>query len=419
MSPYFHRWLLSVFAILMVGSVGIAQEPAAETESEPAAEKTYHDLRRSKDHTTRRFAERYSLLVRTQEWTSANGKSKVMARYVSHTPDLKQVTLAVVKGSGANRVVQEKTVQVAQLNKACQSRIKQIDIIKKKLDELAAKEEEEDENQPGAEGSGYGEYGAPMLDERGTEPAATEEMPESDPAASERGRDAYGGYDAYSSGAAPAAGETAPAAPPAGSSDPDPLGFGEIVNEAPAAASPGAAAASGGTTSFFGPFAPASASSAAGSGPAAGEPGRIDPSQWKTSYAAFHANFTATPSGSGEPTIDWGHVGELKAMHDAIVASEQQGINNDYGQVTAEGTQRIGEVSWEGVFLGLQQNRETGEQDLQFDVPPLPEPLKIRFVASDSIETWAATRPGQSVKFIGRLNVKKPQEVLVQVRRAE
>ena len=57
------------------------------------------------------------------------------------------------------------------------------------------------------------------------------------------------------------------AAPPVESSDPDPLGFGEVANETPPTAAPGEPAATGAGASFFGPFAaapPASANSQAG-----------------------------------------------------------------------------------------------------------------------------------------------------------
>jgi hypothetical protein len=415
-------WLLSVLVILLLGGVAASQEPATETETEPAGEKDYHDLRRSKNRTIQRFAERFSYLVRTQEWTSANGKSKVMARYVSHTPDLKQVTLAVAKGSGANRATREVTVQVGQLDRTCQSRVKQIDTIKKKLDELAAKEEEEENAQPGAEASAYGEYGAPMTDERGAEPAETEEAAGADSATSERGANQSGRYSAYSSApptgeASPTSGESTPPTPAPGASDPDPLGFGEIANETPPVDAADGSVPQSATSRPYGRYSSGPPADPAG-GFATGEPGRIDPSQWKTSYPAFQANFTTTPSDGREPTIDWGQLTELKSMHDTFVANQERGINNEYGQATADASQQLGDVSWEAVFLGMTQS-ETGEQELQFDLPALPEPLKIRFVPVDSPETWATMRPGQPLKFFGRLDVNQPQEILVRVRMAQ
>jgi hypothetical protein len=360
-------------------------------------------LRRSKNRATKSVADRYFYLVRAQEWTSLNGKSKVVAKYVAHDPDLKWVKLSTVKGTGASRVTREITVDVAKLNKACQSRVKQIDTLQKKLDELKVKEEESESDQAGAGGRNFGEYGEPMRDERGAEPEQPAETPAADPAAGERGGGdtGYGGYEGYSPRPAPA---PAPATPPADSSDPDPLGFGEVTNDPSPAATADPRGAYGQPTTSAGEADPAAP---------------IDRTQWKTNYAAFLANFTATPVERGEPTIDWGELGELRAMHDQLVADLERGVSNQYGQSTAEAAQRIGEVRWQATFLELKPNPETGEQDVQFDLPPLPEPLKLRFVLTDAVEKWQALRPNQPVEFIGYFDVKKPQEIIVQVRLPE
>jgi hypothetical protein len=403
MSPHCCRWFVAVLIALTLVGRGAAQETTADTETSAAdSEKTYHDLRRSKNRATKAVADRYFYLVRVQEWTSLNGKSKVIARYVAHDPDLKWVKLSTIKGTGASRVTREITVDVAKLNKACQSRVKQIDTLQKKLEELKVKEEEDESEQAGAGGRDFGEYGEPMRDERGAEPAQGAEPPLPDPTAGERGANdtGYGGYEGYS----PRPGTPAPASPPTDSADPDPLGFGEVANEQPPAA----------TTDPRGVYGPSP-----GSGGEADRAGPIDRTQWKTNFAAFLANFIATPVERGEPAIDWGELSELRGMHDKLVADLESGASNQYGQSTAEAAQRIGEVRWQATFLELKPNPETGEQDVQFDLPPLPEPLKLRFVLTDAVEKWQALRPNQPVDFIGYFDVKKPHEIIVQVRLPE
>src|SRR6185437_5384199 len=100
-------------------------------------EAKYSELAKGKDPKAKAMVERYTNMVRYQEWGTASGKS-VMAKYLSHDPDLKHVKLAVPKGSGKERTVQEYDVELDKLSKTAQSRLKQIDALQKKLDELAA-----------------------------------------------------------------------------------------------------------------------------------------------------------------------------------------------------------------------------------------------------------------------------------------
>jgi len=410
MSPHCCRWFVAVLISLTMVARGAAQETPADTEASAAdSEKTYHDLRRSKNRATKGAADRYFYLVRAQEWTSLNGKSKIVARYVAHDPDLKWVKLSTVKGTGSNRVTREITVDVAKLNKACQSRVKQIDTLQKRLDELKVKEEEGESEQAGSEGSNYGEYGAPMRDERGAEPEQPADDPAADPTSGERGASdsGYGGYD----GSTPPATAPAPATAPPDSSDPDPLGFDDIANEQPPAATSDPRGGYGPSSDPRGVYGP-SPTAGGETDPAA----PIDRSQWKTNYLAFLANFTATPVEGGEPTIDWGELGELRGMHDTIVASLERGDNNTYGQLTSEAALKLGEVRWQATFLEVKPNPETGEQEVEFQLPKLPEPLKLRFLIDTEADKWAAIERQQNVEFIGRFDVKKPQEIIVYVR---
>lgn len=153
----------------------IETPPAAD--GVPANEPKYFELRSSKDRLTQQFAERYYNLVKLQEWSSDKG-TKIKAKYVSHAPDRTSVTISVVKGSGATRSEKEVVVPVERLSKTCQSRVKQIETIQKKLDELiAGGATGEPEQAPPS-----GDPGAPMVDERGAEPRRRRPPPSRAPA---------------------------------------------------------------------------------------------------------------------------------------------------------------------------------------------------------------------------------------------
>src|SRR3954452_2151417 len=131
--------LLAVIAICLASVQVRAQEgPGYHPPGAPGAtgpENKYVELSHSKDRVIKATAERYLNLVKFQEWGAASG-STTMAKYVSHDPDLKQVKLSVAKGTGKDRVFKDVDVQVEKLNKICQARVKQIDILQKRLDDL-------------------------------------------------------------------------------------------------------------------------------------------------------------------------------------------------------------------------------------------------------------------------------------------
>jgi hypothetical protein len=205
--------LLAAVTLIAVAPMAHAQEGIPGTEQPKSSGDPYVDLSKSKDpqqRTNALLAQRYLNLVRLQEWTSASGKSKVSARYVAHDPNMKWVKLAAVTGSGKSRVVKEVQVDMAKLNKACQSRVNQIALLRNKLDEVIAK---------GPDGTG-----SPMIDEQGIDPNAV-------PAATDP--NAYAAADPNAAAVA-AAGtavvDSADSAP--GADQEDPLGFSEIVFEA-------------------------------------------------------------------------------------------------------------------------------------------------------------------------------------------
>src|SRR4051812_26498839 len=216
--------LLAVFAICLASVQVRAQEgPGAHPPGAPGTtgpENKYVELSHSKDRVIKATAERYLNLVKFQEWGGATGKTQ-MAKYVSHDPDLKQVKLSVARGTGKDRVLKEFDVEVEKLNKTCQARVKQIDLLQKRLDELAAT--------AAAKGDGAGGHGGPegpgavMARERDVHPqnGPGPEGPSSGP----------GAPPPHPGTIPPAAG---PEADPS-ASEPDPLGFAELPPVTPAA----------------------------------------------------------------------------------------------------------------------------------------------------------------------------------------
>jgi len=189
-------------------------EGTEKVEPPPAGvDKYYWELAKSDDRVLRSMVERYVGLVKIREWSSLSGTSKIIAHYVKHDPQLTTVTLRIMRGRGAERTSDDKTVPVEKLSKECQSRVKQIDIAQKKMKEMAAKLAKEGNTTIPAMGSEN--PGAPMADERGADPSAAgpgREPGPSDPAAA-----------------------TAPAAPEPDPSalEPDPLGFAELQLSSP------------------------------------------------------------------------------------------------------------------------------------------------------------------------------------------
>ena len=392
MTVQFPWYLLVVILSMTLADVVAAQELGPSAPAPPSTGDHYLDMRKSEDRVIQRFAERYYNLVKLQVWTSANNKSTVNAKYVDHDPDLKWVKLATVRGSGANRVVKEVTVPVDKLNKTCQSRVRQIATLQMKLDELAAESEED----PAGGETGYGEYGrgeygAPMTDERGQQPPANY---------GEEAADAAAGEYAAQPGI-PAAGPPMPVIDP---NDSDPLGFAEVANQAPAGAALETRRYSG--YSGYGVTPPGNGEAPAGAASGAA---------WTRDYAAFHANFTPAQDERGGPSVDWGELADLRQMNESVAATSPDGQPADpYRTQVSEIAQRLPEVNWTAQFAGLDQS-EGAAPEARFNLPQLPEPLKIRFVVDrpDALSAWAQLRPRQQVRFTGRLDIGQPNEIIV------
>lgn len=195
--------LIACAALFALANTAHAQPPQNPNEPSkeppPGVEKAYWELNKSDNASTRILVERYVGLVKVQEWSDLSGKFKAVAHYVKHEPNLSTVTIAVMKGTGSDRSSDEKTVQVDKLSKTCQARVKQIDLLQKKLKELVAK-------------GPNGAPGTPMTDEHGADPNAKGPEPGHGPG---------------------------PVGPDPSASEPDPLGFSEVqLTPTPAPGSP-------------------------------------------------------------------------------------------------------------------------------------------------------------------------------------
>lgn len=185
-----HTLALLILALLCCPShaqEGQPNDPNAPTPPPPGVEKYYWDLSQlkepkdQKDRSVKSLAERYVVLVKVQEWSDLNGKFKTVAHYVKHASDLSTVTIETFKGRGADRQTKEVTVPVDKLSKNCQSRVKQIDTLQKKIKELSPPK-------PG-EGAVPGEVPGGAVAAAGPEGAApmpqAPAVPEPDPSANE------------------------------------------------------------------------------------------------------------------------------------------------------------------------------------------------------------------------------------------
>lgn len=112
--------------------------PARAADDTTDAERLYLETRGSEDHLTQLLGERWYALVKLQDWTDATGKFHTSAKYVEHDPDMKWVKLLAVKGSRDTRVTKEMTIPFEKLDKRCQSRVRQIDHLKSKVEAAIA-----------------------------------------------------------------------------------------------------------------------------------------------------------------------------------------------------------------------------------------------------------------------------------------
>jgi len=176
--------LLASIAGPALAQEGQPRDPNAIDPPPLGVEKYYWELSQlkepkdQKDRSIKSLAERYVNLVKVQEWSDLNGKFKTVAHYVKHAPDLSTVTIQTIKGRGADRQTKEVTVPVDKLSKNCQSRVKQIDTIQKKLKEMSPP--------PSTDGGVPGEVAVAAAGPEGEPPGPqAPSAPEPDPSASE------------------------------------------------------------------------------------------------------------------------------------------------------------------------------------------------------------------------------------------
>ena len=375
--------------VLLANCVARAQEVPPATDASASTDSPYEQLAKSKDRAAALLAQRYLKLVRLQdwEWTKTSGKVKISARYVAHDPNLQWVKLAAVMGSGKTRVVKEGNVDVAKLSKSCQTRVRQIDLLQKKLDELNAKAPTDGEaGQAGSEG--YGEQGAPMIDERGVEPRLAADNLAANVPPTEPPSPGPIGANADSADTAP------------GADSEDPLGFAEVeLGPAPDASGLPVFPSAGGF-----------------SVPVVTE-GTVEQAPWRTSYADFVANLSVAASPTGEPAVRWGELRELEqvnAMADTMGSPE-------FDMATfSEASKRLGQVRWQLDFLQMEPSEDGGMKP-QFQVQELPQPLEIKFELADpqSAPDWTALPPGTTADVVGQLTIEQPNKITVRVRLAQ
>ena len=400
--------LLAVFAICLAFGQALGQEgqPGFRPPGAPGApgatgpENKYVELSRSKDRVIKATAERYLNLIKFQEWGGASGKTQ-MAKYVSHEPDLKRVKLSVARGSGKDRVLKEFDVEVEKLNKTGQARVKQIDILQKRLDELATT--------AAAQGDGTGRPGGPERPE-GASPG--------EPVAHPREAQDPEGADAGPGAAPPGPGPTPPqsATPEVdpSASEPDPLGFAELPPVTPSAA-PGPPAGPGGVL----PSVPAA--SAPARDPSKGE-SAVDRRQWRTNLAAFAANISGRTDPAGKAVVDWGELRELREMNDIVVSqqSPEPPARSPEAESPAAISERLGDIHWRVVVDKVEQ-APGGLVIPSFHPVDVAKPVEIRIALDETedVQKWARIPPGTAVNVSGRLSIPEPYKVTAKVKLAE
>jgi hypothetical protein len=369
-------------------------------------------------------------LVKFQEWGGATGKTQ-MAKYVSHDADLKHVRLSVARGTGKDRVVKEFDVEVDKLNKTCQARVKQIDVLQKHLDEMIANGADKPEamaGQNGAEGpggpAGNNRY-ANTRNRRNTGPRTGPEGARAEQAAATAGPEVAQPHPA----AAPPS--TSPESDPS-ASEPDPIGFAELPPVTPAAPGAGPAGPAGpGGVPAAGPGnvpaagregAPPAASAPAAASPIPGPAGAADAAggdKWKSDLASFIANIKVTTDPAGKQVVDWGPMKEVREMNDILLAqqSPESPARSPEAETPAAVAERLGDLHWQ-IVVDRVDNAPGGLVIPSFHPVDVPQPveMKITLDETDDLQKWAKLSPNSPVKVLAHLSMRAPYQIVAKVK---
>ena len=361
---------LLCFMTLAIGVLLAALAPlhAAETPTITDADRSYLELRKSKDRASQLLAERWNGATSLQEWTDMSGKFKTTAKYVEHDPELKWVKLRVIQGTGEKRVVKDVQVPVDKLNKTSQSRVRQIATLKDKVaaaiaaDTEDAKEGKEDESrgEPGA--------AAEAVDERGLEG---------------RGEGRRPGEATHAESEAP---QASPASTAPSGDGPPALQVPSESNTPPVATTEAAAATS--------------SSSPIPEGWDRNRPLMPDNDPWRTDYEVLTRAFERDETDGFIRTLD-----ESPAITNLQIftPNTEDGASIAVGEFTTEPRLvEIGEFMWEAT-VAKEPSADADWAEV-FALPPMLAPLRIelRLDRERGAGNWEQLKVGDRVKFIGR-----------------
>jgi hypothetical protein len=376
-----HRPRMSLVRFLLVLAFstfasGASAQDAAKTEPE----QLYEKLAASEQSADKRLGERWQQLVRQRQWVDASGKHKVFAKYISHDSGLKSVKLLVLSKSGDTQSYKEVTVPLARLGKTEQTLVKQIDRLRKPVEEAAAGvKSDAAATGEGASGlEGEGRVGRPTrLDGQQPDTRRAPEGAESPPVMEQSPENAPVGRE----GRPLPPGAVPPGAIPSGAAPP-----GEALRGAPPMMQPPQ------QRDHNTPIAP-------------------DAAAWRTDFSAFAGNPSATRGGEGGKwDVQFGELNDLKAAWEAAyqmghALGQQAPGSAKFGQIFmasqayAMASMRLGEVTWETT---LAAPIEPGPGGIKHDLS-LPEPFKITLAVDDGdVGDYSRFKQGDRVRFIGR-----------------
>jgi hypothetical protein len=375
------------FALLLVSATSVVRAADAPPSTATDAEKSYLAVRNSKDPKTQLLAERWYKLIELREWSDASGKFKASAKYVEQDEKRGTVKLRVVKGTGKDQVVTDKTVVVDKLSKECQSRVKQIAFLTDKVDE-AGKAEAEKATKPKEGADAMMGPPAPQAERSAHSPRESHSRPSPKDRKVEANGDVTPKADPAGETQAPQTAAAADAASPASAAIP-PL---------PGVTGPGADA-----REIVPPTAAASPSATVSrphGNPDAVQPANLpDQAPWRTSFDAFRRNLTPTRTENGWQ-LNWGELEGLKQAYDQATAVATDARGRDLTSATGS-LDSLGEFTWEGALT--QQPDEQTDWSKALGLT-LPEPFRLicQLDSERGPGNWRRFFPGDQVKFIGR-----------------